>query len=108
MQGCLNEVKEELGTKGPESTDKIEKINGNLEKLDKVQTKEELIESEYLNKIRRFLEEIINPDSSISKLIRGEIKHGFSIAQDLGQKYNNIAEWYGIPVIPKVLLKNHV
>jgi len=34
-----------------------------------------------------------------------KVEDGIEIAQDLAGKYNKIAEWCGMPVVPSVFLK---
>jgi hypothetical protein len=32
------------------------------------------------------------------------VKRGFEIAQKIGKNYNDIAQWFGLPQVPKPLL----
>ena len=43
-------------------------------------------------------------NSSMHKVIEGT-KNGVDIAQDLAEKYNDIAQWAGLPQVPKPFLK---
>ena len=105
LQGCLNELKDELIELDSTISNDFDKLNSSLQQLNLAQTKDEVIRSGALNKIRRFLEEFGEPESSAGKLVSG-IKHGYSILQDVAGKYNSIAEWCCIPVIPKLFLKD--
>ncbi|WP_407312504.1 COR domain-containing protein [Desulfosporosinus sp. SB140] len=104
LQGCLNDLKDELVTVDPVIIADFKKIESSIEKLDSAQTKDEIIKSGALNKIKRFLEEVGESETSMGKVMNG-IKHGYSILQDMAGKYNSIAEWCGMPVVPSVFLK---
>ena len=43
-------------------------------------------------------------NSNLHKTVKG-IKRGVSIAQDIAQGYNDIAQWCGLPQVPKPFLK---
>lgn len=105
LQGSINELTDELVDVSTEITSDFENISSSVVKLDKAQTKEEIIKSGSLNKIRRFIEGLSNPETSTGKFVSG-LKYGHSILQDIAEKYNSIAEWCGSPIIPKVFLKN--
>lgn len=104
LQGCLNDLKDEVVYENPELSEEFEKIEKSIARLDSAETKEEMVKSGALNKVKRFLEEVQDSESEIGKVVRG-IKYGVGIAQDIGEKYNSIAQWCGLPVIPKVFLK---
>ena len=104
LQGSLNDLKNEIIYENPELNKKKKKMEKSIEKLDTAETKDEIIKSGALNKVKRFLTEVQDTESELGKVIKG-IKYGVKIAQDIGEKYNSIAEWCGLPVIPKVFLK---
>ncbi|KEF36653.1 small GTP-binding protein domain [Schinkia azotoformans MEV2011] len=106
LQGALNELRGELEDKGSTITSDLDKIDSSLNKLDTAQSKDEIIKSGALNKTRRLIEELGEPESPSGKLISG-IKYGYGILQDIAKKYNGIAEWCGIPVIPSVFLNKN-
>jgi len=54
---------------------------------------------------RRFLEDCSDSETPTGNIING-VRHSYSILQDIAEKYNSIAEWCGIPVVPKVFLKD--
>jgi hypothetical protein len=41
--------------------------------------------------------------STLNKAVKG-IKNGVSIAQEIGKGYNDIAQWVGLPQIPRPFL----
>ena len=98
-------MKDEVLYENAKLAKEFEKMENSLQKLNDANTKDEIVKSGALNKLKRFLEELQDSDSELGKVIKG-IKYGVGIAQDIGDKYNSIAEWCGLPVIPKVFLKS--
>jgi len=39
----------------------------------------------------------------LGKLVRG-VEYGVEVAQDISKYYNSIAQWVGLPQVPKPLL----
>lgn len=105
LQGSINELKDEVIYDYPELEKEFSKLEKSTEKLNSIKSKDDIVRSGALNKIKRFLEEIQDDESELGKVIKG-IKCGVKIAQEIGEKYNSIAEWCGLPVIPKLFLKN--
>lgn len=103
LQGCINDLKDEVADEQLELERELKKLEKSAEKLNDVRTKDEIVKSGVLNKMKRFLEEAQNPESEIGKVIKG-IKYGVGIVQEIGEKYNKMAEWCGLPVIPGFFL----
>lgn len=82
----------------------IEKMATALKSVDDLNNKEEIKKSGVFSKIKRILEELSDPESSTGKVISGT-KYGYSILQDIADKYNSVAEWCALPTIPKFFLK---
>lgn len=103
MQGGLNdltdELEEKLGSQSEELDVQLKKAAAALEKLEKSETKEDIQKSGAMNKIRRFLEECQDPESSTGKLLSG-VKYAAGIVKDLAGKYNKIAKWVALPQLP--------
>lgn len=103
MQGGLNdltdELKEKLGSQSEELDAQLKKAAAALENLEKSETKEDIQKSGAMNKIRRFLEECQDPESSTGKLLAG-VKYAAGIVKDLAGKYNKIAKWVALPQLP--------
>lgn len=103
MQGGLNdltdELEEKLGSQSEELDAQLKKAAAALEKLEKSETKEDIQKSGAMNKIRRFLEECQDPESSTGKLLSG-VKYAAGIVKDLAGKYNKIAKWVALPQLP--------
>lgn len=104
MQGNINDLKDEAAGENPELSKELDKLEKSVERLNEATTKEEIVKSGALNRVKRFLLEIQDEESELGKVIKG-LKYGVGIAQEIGEKYNSVAEWCGLPVIPKIFLK---
>lgn len=102
LEGCLKELHAEV--EEDEIKADTEKMHEDIMSLGKVSSKDDVVKSGKMNRVKRFLCEMENPESGTSKAIRG-CKNGISIVQDIAEKYNSIAEWCGMPVVPRVFLK---
>lgn len=56
-----------------------------------------------LSKVGDFLSSLTDPESKTGKIIEG-VKGGVAIAQDLARSYNSVAEWVGLPQVPRLFL----
>lgn len=101
LQGNIKELLSEVPEGAKED---IEKIVAALDSTEGLKTKEEIKKSGAFSKVKRILEDLSNPDSSTGKIISGT-KYGYSILQDIADKYNSVAEWCTLPTIPKFFLK---
>ena len=68
-------------------------------------SKEEVKKKGIANRLKRLVEDLENKDSKLNKAVRG-VKNGISIAQDIAKGYNEIAQWVGLPQVPKPFLRN--
>ncbi len=94
----------ELQLEVPEAAEDIEKMANALEKIESSTSAEEIVKSGALNRVKRVLEELGDSESSVGKMISGA-KYGYDILQDIAKNYNKVAEWCGMPVVPKFFLK---
>lgn len=60
--------------------------------------------SPVMPKLKRFLLQVSDKDSDLNTSINS-IKSGVSMCQELFGKYNRLAEWCGLPVIPSIFVK---
>ncbi|MFL9778191.1 hypothetical protein FCV44_07635 [Vibrio kanaloae] len=60
--------------------------------------------SPVMPKLKRFLQQASDKDSELNTSINC-IKSGVSMCQELFGKYNKLAEWCGLPVIPSIFVK---
>lgn len=105
LQGDLNELTDLLKRNGEaEYADEIKNIAETLETTRTCDTPEEVIKKNIPKKIKRVLDELSNEDSKLHKVVKG-IKHGVDVVQDIATGYNEIAQWVGLPQIPKPFLR---
>ena len=106
LQGHLNELATLLAEDGKAAEAKeIENVAKALDKIDKTDDKEAVEKKGVLNRVKRILEDMGDKNASLHKIVAG-LKDGISIAQDIGQKYNDFGQWLGWPPIPKPFLKD--
>jgi hypothetical protein len=53
--------------------------------------------------LQRLVENLGDKDSKLGKTVKG-IENGIKITQDIAKRYNKIAEWVGLPQVPKPFL----
>ena len=104
LQGNLNDLANSLKRKGEmEDAETLEDAAEALTKAKQCKTPEEVREKGVANKLKRIVEELEDENSMLNKTVRG-IKNGISIAQDIAKGYNEIAQWCGLPQVPKPFL----
>jgi hypothetical protein len=64
---------------------------------------EDLAGSSTLRKLRRFIERLSEADDKVGKTISG-LKRGVELAQSLARYYNQLAQWFGLPQVPRPFL----
>lgn len=105
LQGNLNELALALKNTGnKEAAKELETAVLALEQAEKCQTKDEVKKKGIANTLKRLVEDLCDDDSKLHKTVEG-IKNGISIAQDIAKGYNDIAQWVGLPQVPKPFLK---
>ncbi|MEP6684114.1 MAG: hypothetical protein ABJA35_12675 [Parafilimonas sp.] len=77
-------------------------IATDMQVVDTAEKKED-IKPGLIQRVGDFLAKFHDKDSTQSKIL-SSIKDGVSVVQDLGKKYNSIAQWFLLPQIPTVLL----
>lgn len=65
--------------------------------------KDEVKKKGIVNRLKRLIDEFSDEKSTLNKTVKG-IKNGISIAQEIGKGYNDIAQWVGLPQVPKPFL----
>jgi hypothetical protein len=101
--GCLNELQELL----PKSSDigaTLTELEGSLKTIEKNNDPESVKTSSALSKFRRVVDKICENGSDLNLAIK-KADSGWVIFTDLAKKYNEIADWCGMPHIPSALLK---
>ena len=57
-----------------------------------------------MSKFNRVLKKITEEGSELNTVIK-KVESGWEIFSDLASKYNNIAGWCGLPVVPSAVIK---
>lgn len=105
LQSSLNELAQDLILNDKkEVAEQIETAAKTFEKAGLLSDKEEIKKKGVLNKIKRVLDACEDENSKLHKTIKG-LKSGVGIAQDIAKGYNDIAQWVGLPQVPKPFLK---
>ena len=105
LQGNLNELSQLL-TEGGDNQDakELESAAKALERVGICESEKEVKKKGIVNRLSRLVRDLGNKDSTLHKSVKG-IKDGIGIAQDIAKGYNDIAQWLGMPQVPKPFLK---
>ena len=104
LQGNLKDLAGVLKRKGEiEDAEILEDAVEALSEVEQCKTPEEIKKKGIPNKLKRIAEDLGDKNSKLYKTVKG-IKHGISIAQDIAKGYNDIAQWVGLPQVPKPFL----
>ncbi len=105
VQGSLNELAYSLQSINKrEEANELKDAADALQKIENIQDKTEVKRSGLTNKLRRVVEAFEDKKSTLSKTVQG-VKNGISIAQDIAEGYNKIAQWCALPQVPTPFLK---
>jgi uncharacterized protein YjbI with pentapeptide repeats len=104
IHGGLNEIKEQL-KEGTKEADTVQELQNSLDKMDACNSKDEIKKSSAMSKFRRFLEDVDKTQTTAGKVIK-TTKDGIDIARRLAGYYNEIAQWCGLPQVPKPFTKD--
>lgn len=82
--------------------EEAKQITADLQTIDTAEKKED-VKPGLIKRIGDFIAKFQDKNSTQSKVL-ATIKDGVSVVQELGKKYNSIAQWFLLPQIPTVLL----
>jgi pyruvate kinase len=99
LQGGLSELEQTL-PKDSEERSEVSEAREALEKVSREDDPRTIARSGAMNKLRRFLERLGDDKSPVAKTVRG-IRQGIEIAQGIARAYNAVADWCGLPHVPK-------
>lgn len=102
--GSINEILDALGMSSKMKSE-LQEIRSGLSKLENIQEPVEVRTSGSMNRLRRLVEGLNDGNSSIRKALES-VESSFELARDLGEKYNKLADWCGMPQIPKFFFKS--
>lgn len=104
LQGDLRSLAGSLAGCGHmEEAAVLESAISGLEHIEDMEDKKEIIKSGGLTKLKNFFEDIENEKSSMRKVLGG-VKYGVKTVQGMAKAYNDIAQWVGLPQVPKPFL----
>ena len=105
LQGNLNDLSQLLTEEGKSGEAKeLANVAKALEAAEACQTPEEVKKKGIGKRLERFTHELADEKSKLHQVVKG-VKNGVSIAQDIAKSYNDIAQWCGLPQVPKPFLK---
>ena len=105
LQGKLNELAQLLSEKGKnEEAKELENAAKTLVQAEECKTREEVKKKGLAGRLKRLTEELNDENSKLHKTVKG-IKYGVGLAQDIATGYNSIAQWLGLPQVPKPFTK---
>ena len=105
LQSNLNDLARSLSKAGHgEEAVELKTAAEALEKVEKSESPEEIKKTGLANRLKRLVDELADKDSKLHRTVEG-IKYGVGIAQDIAKGYNDIAQWLGMPQVPKPFLK---
>lgn len=106
LQGALNELAQKLSKKGnQEDAEELKEAAELLETIKDSKSKEEVKKKGIAKRLGRIAKDLGDKDSTLYKTVEG-LKRGADIAQDFAKEYNKIAQWLGLPQVPKPFLKD--
>jgi GTPase SAR1 family protein len=104
LQSNLNDLAQLLKENGnTEEAKELENTSKALEQIEQCENKDEVKKKGIANRLKRIIDEFSDEKSTLNKTVKG-IKNGISIAQAIGKGYNDIAQWVGLPQVPKPFL----
>lgn len=105
LQGDLNDLAQSLTQAGNKIEAKeLQDAAIALEQAENCKSPKEIKKKGIAKRLGRLLKELEDEDSKLHKTVKG-IKNGIDMAQDIAKGYNDIAQWAGLPQVPKPFLK---
>ncbi|MEK7702602.1 MAG: COR domain-containing protein [Nitrospirota bacterium] len=105
LQGHLNELGQLLKEAGQgEEAKEFTNAAKVLEEVKRDEDPESVRKKGVTNRLKRLVSDLGDENSALHRHVKG-IKNGIGIAQDIAEGYNDIAQWCGLPQVPKPFLK---
>jgi len=94
-----------LGEQGDTTqADELRNIAGMLESAEACTEPKEVKKQGIMGRLQTLVEELGDEKSSLHQTVK-KVKQGVKIAQGIAKRYNDIAQWVGLPQVPSPLLK---
>lgn len=101
MSGDLNNLKSLIGDKSDEANQELQMAEEALNDLENCETKVEIKKSGALGRLKAFIEDCNDPETTVGKIVNGTKVAG-RFLKGLAEKYNSVAKWVGFPQVPFV------
>jgi hypothetical protein len=99
----INELMDEL-PKSNEAYFALKELGGSLVSIETDNDQESVRRSPAMSKFKRLIDKVTDTGSELNSAIK-KAERGWEIFSDLAGKYNKLAEWCGLPVVPSALIK---
>lgn len=100
LQGNLNELAQLLAEAGSSAQfTELQNMAKAMESVEDYDQPKVVRKTGIVNRLKGLVEELENEDSSLHKTVKS-VKRGVEIAQSIAKKYNDIAQWVGLPTVP--------
>ena len=83
----------------------LHELEGSLDAIESEGTPQDVRNAPAMSKFKRILDKMLETGNDINSTIQ-KVEKGMECAKDLARKYNKIAEWCGLPVVPSVLIRS--
>jgi len=100
---AIGELQGLLPVNSPES-ETVKEIEKGLTELRQYGDKDDVSSAPIMNKFRRMIEKVKSGQGAIAEAVK-TAEDGYEIFNDVAKQYNAIADWCGLPQVPKILLK---
>lgn len=100
--GNISELLSELPP-ASEAAVALSELEGSLEGIESNNNPEEVRKAPAMSKFKRIVDKLLENGSALNSGVE-KLESGIEMTKDLAKKYNKIAEWCGLPVIPSGLL----
>ena len=99
----INDLKLLLSHSSPEYLE-LKNLEGSLIAIEKETNPEVVKKSTAMVKLKQFIDKVSEGNEQVAKIIK-TTETGIDIFKNLAGKYNSIAEWCGLPQVPRILTK---
>ncbi|PSW66334.1 hypothetical protein [Photobacterium leiognathi] len=99
----LNELMEEL-PRSNEAFLALNELEGSLAAIESNNDPESVRKSPAMSKFKRLIDKVTEHGSDLNSAIKSA-ESGWEIFSELAGKYNKVAEWCGLPLVPSALIK---
>jgi hypothetical protein len=81
----------------------LNELEGSLDAIESSNDPETVRKAPAMSKFKRILDKLLESGNEINSAIE-KVDNGIECVKELARKYNKIAEWCGLPVVPSALI----